>query len=51
MSANQYTKKPNRTTLSKADFENAGYSKADAARLANDTATNWKASNGGKRKP
>lgn len=48
---NQHTKKPERKTLTKADFENAGYSKADAARLANDPATNWKASNREKRKP
>ena len=32
-----------------ADFENAGYSKADAARLAADPAKNWKAANGGAR--
>lgn len=34
-----------------SDFENAGYSKADAARLAKDPAKNWKAANGGKRQP
>ena len=34
-----------------ADFENAGYSRADSARLAADPATNWKAANGGKREP
>lgn len=47
---NQHTKKPEKRTLTNADFKNAGYSKADAAKLANDPATNWKASNGGKRK-
>lgn len=36
--------------LTKKDFVNAGYSKADAARLANDSNSNWKAAKGGKRK-
>lgn len=36
--------------LTKEDFVNAGYSKADAARLANDSDSNWKAANGGERK-
>jgi hypothetical protein len=31
------------------DFENAGYSKADAARKAADLAESWKAADGGKR--
>lgn len=33
------------------DFENAGYSKADAARKAATVAENWKATDGGKRDP
>ena len=33
------------------DFENAGYSKADAARKAADVAESWKAADGGKRAP
>lgn len=37
---NRYTKK---------EIENFGYSKADAARLANDSNFNWKAFDGGKR--
>jgi hypothetical protein len=40
----------NSNKLTKEDFVNAGYSKADAARLANDSNFNWKAANGGKRK-
>lgn len=35
--------------LTKQDFENAGYSRADATRLAADRSKNWKATNGGKR--
>tara|TARA_R110001632_G_scaffold14067_4_gene47723 strand:+ start:3757 stop:3942 length:186 start_codon:yes stop_codon:yes gene_type:complete len=34
-------------TLTAVEFENAGYSRADAARLAADPAMNWKARNGG----
>lgn len=34
--------------LTSADFENAGYSKTDAARLAADPAKNWKAAGGGR---
>jgi len=38
-----------KNTLTAVEFENAGYSRADAARLAADPAMNWKARNGGAR--
>lgn len=47
---NQHTKQPVQATITAQEFENSGYSKADAARMANDPAKNWKASRGGERR-